>query len=198
MRELSPVAAPVAAIVQQQRADWNQLVGEIARLAMAEDQSALAIGDRLVRIEDEWGKGHVKKAAEQAGLVWTTAKQRAWVARKIPPGHRLRSLSLTFCHLRTIAATSDPESWAEKALEHEWSVATLRGEIERAGDLQARAVGDPCIQCERSLEFSTRIVSFVVEGARRARCCSPVCARDYFTELVAEGPEADPLGGIDG
>lgn len=192
MKELSAIPPPVAAIVQRQKKDWNQLVGEISRLAEQDDQNALEMGDRLLAIEAAWGKAHVKTAAEQAGVNWSVARQRCWVSRRVPKGHPLRALPLTFCHLRTLATTDDPEQWAQQVVEHQWSVATLREKIERAGDQKAQIDGDPCIQCERSLAGAKEIVSFIIGGAKRARCCSLPCAVAYFQELVQDA--GDPLG----
>jgi hypothetical protein len=186
MRELRSVPPPVAAIVARQRAELSQLVQEIAALAAQDDRNALEMGDKLLQIEDEYGKDRVKLATDQAGVNWSVARQRLWVSRRIPKGSRLRSLPLTFCHLRTLAATENPESWADRVLANRWSVATLRAEIERAGDRKAVEAGDPCIQCERSLAEGKRTVAFSIDGGQRARCCSTQCALAYFQEMVAE------------
>jgi hypothetical protein len=120
------------------------------------------------------------------------------VASRIPQGHRLRSSILTFGHFRVLVKMEDVEleTWADKAINEDWSVARLTAELEAAGDQKAVQDGQPCIQCTETLSESGEIVAFTVKGMR-ARCCNFKCAAEYFTERAAEqnghldGPSAE-------
>jgi hypothetical protein len=182
------------AIILKQKRDWEQIRDEIAHLAVQDDQNAMTMGDLFVEIEETFKKDHIKTAASQAGVSLSVARQRFWVSKRIPKGHPIRykflqpTMLLTFSHLRAIAGT-DPdtmESWAQQAVDHQWSVAELKEAIEKAGDQKAVEEGGVCIQCEEPLMKSNITVSFSITGKKRARCCSYECARDYFEEMIAE------------
>ena len=202
--KLHPLAS-VPAMVQNVEHDWQKVVGKIAVLAMKDDITAIEMGDCFVQIEKSFGKKYLQEAAAQAGVSWSVAKQRHWVSTKIPVGNELRKTLglekdkngevkplLSFSHLRTIAGTEDMSHWVEQCLDNEWSVSQLKTEIEKAGDVAAQVNGDPCIQCEESLQEDAEIVSFTVGRKKRARCCSVKCAAKYFRELEEdEGSEGN-------
>jgi hypothetical protein len=167
--------------------EWDQAVAKLAALAMQEDACCLQMGDHLNVIEKQWkGRGKMKLAAQEAGVTWALARQRSWVAKRIMPGHPLRDTPLTYCHLRAVAGTNDPEGWGMKALQNNWSLAKLKEEIDLAEDKQAQQTGETCIYCEAAMSEEMEIVSFRVGQKRTSRCCGIVCAAKLFERMVKE------------
>jgi hypothetical protein len=199
--EFDPTPPP--GIHQQAKREYTQIVSEISQLQQVTDETALEMGDRFHELEIAHGKEAARKGADDAGVTWSVARQRLWVAKRIPQGHKLRAYltdtHLNFSHLRAIAATENPEEWADKAVEQGWSVAKLVGAINEAGDKKAQEEGDPCIQCNEPLPEVGEIVSFNITGRGRARCCSVAHAAAYFAELTAgdglpvQEPDLDPF-----
>jgi hypothetical protein len=145
------------------------------------------MGDHLNAIEQLGGsRDQLRRAAQEAGITWSLARQRSWVARRIPPNHPLRGTHLGYSHLRAVASTDDPLKWGNLALEENWSVARLKVEIDRAGDRKAREEGYPCVRCEQPLNEEIETVSFRIGQEKTARCCSLVCAAAYFAERANE------------
>lgn len=181
-----PVPAVVQQIEQDQQRTWDEIVDEIAQLALSEDETALQMGDRFLELEQRFGSKHLKKAAEDACVTWSLAKLRLWVSRKIPTGHPIRDSRLSFNHLAAIAGTDNMEHWTNVALKEQLSVAKLREAINVAGDNKAQEQGEPCLQCEKPLPKTGDIVAFTVGKEPRRRLCNVECAMHYFVRRTAE------------
>ncbi len=196
-KEFDPTPPP--AIVQKQKREYQQIVAEISQLQQVSDETALEMGDRFIEVETAYGKEAFRKAADDSGVPWSVARQRHWVARRIPKGHKLRSYledtHLTYSHLRALATTENPEQWAETAIKEGLSVAGLIEKIEVKKEKTATAEGEVCIQCNQPLPEGGEIVSFRISGRGNARCCSVGHAAQYFSELLTDGEEipADPF-----
>lgn len=187
MHELTrPVPAIVQKLEQDQRRAWDEIVDEITQLALQEDESALTMGDRFAELERNFGSTLLKRAAEEACVSWSNAKQRLWVAKKIPPASPIRKAKLSFGHLVAVAGTNDMERWTNLALKEQLSVKKLRDAIDHSDDVQAQDNGEPCSQCERPLPREGEIVAFTVGKQHRRRCCNVECALHYFAKRVAE------------
>ena len=192
-----PIIPTPPAIIRQAKKEYSQLVAEISQLQQVDDETALEMGDRLLEVESLYGKVALKKAAGDAGVTWSVARQRHWVARKIPRDSKLRNYlkttHLTFSHLRAIASTAEPEKWADAAVKGGLSVAALVEKIEQKDAKTAQEEGELCIECEKSLTDSNEMVSFTIMGRGKARCCSVVCAAAYFIELSDSTQDGDPF-----
>ena len=159
-------------------ADWVATVTEIAQLAHRDDENALALGDRLVRLEQRYGAECLRLAADQAGITWSCLYGRYRVARAFPPEHSVRRLPLTFSHLRALIDVPDTLLWARKATESQWSTRRLHAELELALGRQAQAGGERCRECRSPLGEAW--VALQRAGERRVRCCSPACGLHYL------------------
>ncbi|HYT41408.1 MAG TPA: hypothetical protein VEP90_03625, partial [Methylomirabilota bacterium] len=109
----------------------------------------------------------------------------------IPNEHFLRSTHLTYGHLRAIAGTNDIDRWGKEALTHGWTINQLKEAIEGEGDKVAQEQGDPCIRCGQGLKEYNKIVAFTVQGEKRHRACSFMCAAEFFIERSQEPVSAD-------
>jgi hypothetical protein len=131
----NPLTRPVPAIVQQMEADqtrtWDEIVDSIAQLAVSEDEAALLMGDRFLELERRFGKQTLRKAADEAGVTWSLAKLRFWVARKIPVGNPIRESKLSFNHLAAVAGTDDMEKWINLALKDQLVAFTVGKEARK-------------------------------------------------------------------
>lgn len=176
---------------QEAKADWDILVSQIASLSETEDKCALKMGDLLLKIKSDWGNNQVKEAATQSGISMSVARQRLWVSSKIPVDHFLRATHLTYGHLRAIAGTNDIDRWGKEALTHSWTISQLKEAIESEGDKAAQEQGDPCIHCAKGLSEDSKYVAFTVQGEKRHRACSYVCAAEYFVYRSQESQNSD-------
>jgi hypothetical protein len=176
--------------------EWTQAVALLAEIATQEDACALQMGDHLNYIETQFkGRQKMKLAAQEAGVTWSLARQRSWVAKRIPPSNPLRGTQLSYCHLRALANTDDPLKWGNLALANNWSVARLKEEIDKAGDKKALEDGDPCSYCEAAMTEEMELVSLRIGREQTRRFCSCSCGASYL-QRIADGGTA-PLGLID-
>lgn len=186
--DVVPQAPP--AIFQQQKVEFDQLVSEIASLAITEDQNCLKMGDLFVKIEQQYGRKQIKVAAQAAGVSQPVADQRYWVAKKIPQGSPLRSNKmLSFAHLRLLAGMETPEEmeeWADKAVDEGWSTRQLQDALGVDDNAKAVEQGRACASCESSLDNPESIVTITIGGKGKVRCCKPECAITYLQGLVEE------------
>ena len=182
----SIVGAPstIPAVIQEYhkevKADWDSLVNQIAFLSQQEDKCALSMGDILLKVKNGWGTAMVKEAAAESGITMSVARQRLWVSGKIPADHFLRTSHLTYSHLMVIAGTNDIDKWGKEALTHGWTVAQLKEAIEGEGDKVAQEAGEPCVHCGNGLRDDKKYVAFTIQGEKRHRACSYMCAANYF------------------
>lgn len=188
---LTGIPSVVQQYKQEAKLDWDSLITQIAFLSVKEDECALTMGDILLQIKAEWGATHVKQAVSESGISMSVARQRLWVSSKIPKGHFLRTTQLTYGHLRTIAGTNDIDKWGKEALTHGWTISQLKEAIEGEGDKVAQEQGDPCIHCQEALSEDKRVVAFTVQGEKRHRACSFICAAEYFVSRSQEVPPND-------
>lgn len=176
---MRPFPTPTALYQRQSETeDWVLRVTEIAQLAQREDESALAMGDRLVELERRYGPASLPLVAAQAGVSLSCVHGRHRVARLFPPEHPVRKLPLTFSHLRSLLEVEDPLLWARKVTEGQWSTRRLRDELEQALGQQARSTGERCRECREPL--TDHWVALQRAGERRVRCCSAGCAIAYL------------------
>jgi hypothetical protein len=176
--------------------EWAQAVALLAEIATREDACCLQMGDHLNVIETQFkGRNRMKLAAAEAGVTWALARQRSWVAKRVPPGSPLRDTQLTYCHLRAVAGTKDPLKWGMLALANNWSVAQIKEEIDKAGDKEAQQSGEPCVFCEAAMTEEMEIISFRMGSERTRRVCSPICAIGFFRRVADGG--TTPLDLID-
>jgi len=183
MRPFSLHPIPAYQQRQSETEDWALRVTEIAQLAQQEDESALAMGDRLVALERRYGPSSLPLVASQAGISMSCIYGRHRVARLFPPEHPVRRLPLSFSHLLVLLGVDDPVVWAQRAVESQWSVRRLRDEVDQALGQQARATGERCRECREPLGEAW--VALQRAGERRVRCCSPKCGISYLRERPA-------------
>ncbi len=177
-------AAIVQKLHQNEQADWVSAITEIHRLNELEGETALDMGDRFAEIASRWGDKHVRLAADQANVPIELARQRHYVAVRVPKTSPIRKLNLTYSHIRALAFTEDPEKWAEETEKNGWTVRELVDQIHNAKGEKIAASGQPCIQCEKSLPNDPQsIISFRIGKSKPAWCCGPHCAIAYFEEL---------------
>lgn len=189
---MSNTSEVLPAIQKENQMQWTQAVSKLAELAMQEDACCLQMGDHLNVIEGQWkSRSKMKLAAQEAGVTWSLARQRSWVAKQIPPYHPLRETQLTYCHLRAVAGTKDPEKWGLLAVQNNWSVAMLKEQIDLAEDKEAQQTGEICIFCETAMDEGMEIVSFRIGQRKTLRCCSCQCAADYLRREVEQAAGGD-------
>lgn len=163
---------------------WTQDVALLAEIATQEDNCCLQMGDHLNVIEKRWGRNRMKPAAQEAGVTWALARQRSWVSKRIPPGDPLRETKLSYSHLRQLANTDDPMKWGNLVLANNWTVATLKDEIDKAGDRKALEDGLPCIYCEKPI--SNEVISLRIGQEKPTLYCSLACVIDMANRLIVE------------
>lgn len=175
--------------------DYQEIVDELSVLLQDEDKAAFRMGDVFVEIEDTFGKDQLWSAAKSLRITETKVRQRLWVSRKIPEGHKLRNTHLSYSHLREIAGTDDMEHWADVALKGNLTVAQLSEQIDYSGTKQAIDGQDVCAleSCKNPLVIDNilDIVSFRIGKEKKRRCCSVACAAKYFTAYDEDDDELD-------
>lgn len=191
--------APVNSARRVERLNWEEVVSELAQIDLAEMAGALRMGDLLLQVERQFGSEHLKDAVQQAGLVWSTAHQRLWVSKKIPPGSPVRrNRSLNYSMLRILAGTADPEQWADQVEEQGWTAAELLEAVQSAGDQEVQQSGGRCRHCEGPLPEVEGLVSLSIGKERRVRLCGRSCAREYLAEEHGpDGEEHGPDGAVE-
>jgi len=188
---LNAVPGIVQSYHQEVKADWDIIINKISVLSEQEDKCCLEIGDLFLQVKSEWGTTLVKEAAEKSGVSMSVARQRLWVASKIPKDHFLRATHLTYGHLRAIAGTNDIDRWGHEALNHGWTINQLKEAIEGEADQAAVADGEPCVFCSNPLSEEKKTVSFTIKGEKRHRACSYTCAAEYFVKRHQEADAND-------
>ena len=115
-------------------ASAQSILEEIRALAREGERGPLDMGDAFVELQRLTGLNNadfrqlLRQVAQEAGVDWEAARQRYWVASRLPPGHPVRAYKLPFTHLRALARVRDPELWAARAVEgaRPWTVRQLQ------------------------------------------------------------------------
>jgi hypothetical protein len=185
-------AGIVENVEAQQSANWEVLVQQIAKLDVQETQNALHMGDLLIEVEESFGDKHLQKAAEQAGVSWSVARQRHWVSKRIPKDHPVRKMkSLSFGHLRALAATQEPLKWAKLAEEENLTVRDLTEKIAQNDDVEKIVNGmGACAACTKQV-LSEAYVAITLPHGKRQLCCNNACGIQFLLQQGA--PETDPF-----
>jgi hypothetical protein len=114
----------------------QQLTNKLRSLLQNLTYNELAIGDMLLEVRTRYGMNEAINIAEAVGWDYEKARQRIWVAERIPPGDWKRDpkrCPLTFSHLRALAKYGDVDAWAKKAVQEQWTIRQLKDAL-RDGD----------------------------------------------------------------
>jgi len=121
-------------IVQEKRIgeEWEVLVSKGMELREQKDANQFQIGDLANTVTTTYGDDTIGKYAYAIGVEKKTLMKYRTVASKFEPEIRQKYKKLSFSHFNEVAALEKPEAWLEKADNEEWSVETLRKNVNEA------------------------------------------------------------------
>jgi hypothetical protein len=177
------------------RGQWDADVAGLRDLHAQQDLLPLRMGDLFNELKGRWGD-KLPALARAAGVSYHAARQRARLARQIPPGSRLRTLGLPFSILRHLAPVAEQERWAQKALALQ-KVGMLHGRefaklLEEGGARRPRARRPPrCLCCGGEVAESAER-AYIRRAEQSGWLCGTPCALAYLAG-TAPAPAAETL-----
>ncbi|MCK9370291.1 hypothetical protein M0R04_10325 [Candidatus Dojkabacteria bacterium] len=113
---------------------WEEYVTLLQNAREVKDDSQWTAGDLALGVEKDYGEDALGKAAYAGGYEKKTLMNYRTIAKRFPSHIRDKYKKLSWSHFSSVSAEKipQPEAWLEKADDEDWSVETLRKQVNEA------------------------------------------------------------------